>query len=122
LDEVNVTLPPEQKVVGPPAVIVGADGTGFTVTTVPADVAVQVPLLTVTEYVPDADTVIDCVVAPFDQVLPVAAEDVKVTLPPAQKVVGPLAVMVGVDGIGETVTVWLPEFAEEHPELLTCTL
>ena len=30
--EVKVTLPPSQKVVGPPAVIVGVDGTGFTVT------------------------------------------------------------------------------------------
>lgn len=31
--EVNVTLPPEQKLVGPPAEIVGVVGAGFTVTT-----------------------------------------------------------------------------------------
>ena len=37
----RVTLPPAQKVVGPPAVIVGVAGNGFTVTTVGADVAVQ---------------------------------------------------------------------------------
>jgi hypothetical protein len=35
--DVNVTLPPSQKVVGPPAVIVGADGNAFTVTTVAAE-------------------------------------------------------------------------------------
>jgi hypothetical protein len=32
-----VTLPPEQKVVGPEAVIVGVDGKAFTVTTVADD-------------------------------------------------------------------------------------
>ena len=45
---VNVTLPPAQKVVGPPAEIVGVEGRGLTVITVPAEVAVQVPLFTVT--------------------------------------------------------------------------
>jgi hypothetical protein len=39
--EVNVTLPPAQKVVGPPAVAVGVLGNGFTVTTVGAEVAEQ---------------------------------------------------------------------------------
>jgi hypothetical protein len=38
-DEVNTTLPPEQNVVGPPAVIVGVAGTGLTVTTVADEVA-----------------------------------------------------------------------------------
>jgi hypothetical protein len=47
----------------------------------------------------------DCVVAPFDQVFPVAEDEVKVTEPPAQKVVGPPAVIVGVAGSGFTVTV-----------------
>jgi hypothetical protein len=38
--EVNVTLPPAQKVVGfPPALIVGVAGKAFTVTTVAADIA-----------------------------------------------------------------------------------
>ena len=45
--EVNVTLPPAQKVVGPEGVIVGVAGKAFTVTTVGAEVAVQ-PLLPVT--------------------------------------------------------------------------
>jgi hypothetical protein len=37
--EVSVTLPPAQKVNGPLAVIVGAAGKAFTVTTVAADAA-----------------------------------------------------------------------------------
>lgn len=44
------------------------------------------------------ETVIDCDVAPFDQRLFVAYDDVSVTLPPAQNVVGPLAVIVGAEG------------------------
>jgi hypothetical protein len=35
--EVSVTLPPEQNVVGPPAVMVGAAGKEFIVTAVGAD-------------------------------------------------------------------------------------
>jgi hypothetical protein len=45
-----------------------------------------------------------CVVAPVDHKLPDAELDVNVTLPPAQKVVGPPAVIVGVAGNGLTVT------------------
>jgi hypothetical protein len=38
-DDVKTTFPPVQNVIGPPAVIVGADGVGFTVTVIPADAA-----------------------------------------------------------------------------------
>ena len=38
-EEVNTTDPPVQKVVGPPAVIVGAEGIGFTVTLITFDAA-----------------------------------------------------------------------------------
>ena len=38
---VKVTLPPAQKVRGPPALIVGGTGFGFTVTVVPVLVALQ---------------------------------------------------------------------------------
>ena len=62
----NVTEPPAQNVVGPDAVIV-VDGSGFTVTTVGAEVALQAPL-TVTVYEPDVETLIDCPVSPVDQV------------------------------------------------------
>ena len=40
-EEVNTTDPPEQNVVGPPAVIEGTEGIGLTVTIVGADVDVQ---------------------------------------------------------------------------------
>ena len=103
-DEVNTTDPPAQNVVEPPALMVGVAGIGFTVTVVPADVPdVQPAVVTATVYVPLVETVIDCVVAPVDHTFPLADEDVKTTLPPAQNVVGPPALIVGVAGIGLTV-------------------
>jgi hypothetical protein len=67
-----------------------------------ADVAEQPePSVYVTEMVEVVETVIAAEVAAFDHVFPEAYEEVKVTLPPAQKVVAPLAVMVGeVGGVG----------------------
>ena len=122
-DEVSVTLPPVQKLNGPPAEIVGVAGKAVTVTVVPADVAeVQPPLVTATVYVPDVETVIDCVVAPVDHKFPLADDEVKTTLPPAQKVVGPPAEMVGVAGKAVTVTVVPAEFAEVQPPLVTETV
>jgi hypothetical protein len=103
--EVNVTLPPEQKDIGPLAEIVGVFGVGFTVIVIPADVAEQPALPTVTVYVPELETVIVFVVAPVDQVFPVNSLEVKVTLPPEQKVVGPLALIVGVVVVEFTVTI-----------------
>jgi hypothetical protein len=57
--EVNVTLPPEQKVKGPLAEIVGAEGVELTVTIVGVDVTEQAPELTETVYEPAVGTVID---------------------------------------------------------------
>ena len=48
LDEVNVTEPPEQNVVGPLAVMVGVVGTGFTVTTTGVEVELHEPFEIVT--------------------------------------------------------------------------
>ena len=48
--------------------------------------------------------------------------DVKVTLPPAQKVVGPLGVTVGVVGCALAVTTVGAEVAEQPNALLTCTV
>jgi hypothetical protein len=122
-EAVKATLPPAQKVVGPPGVTVGVAGNGFTVTVVPADAAeVQPPLVTVTVYVPPVETVIDWVVAPVDHKLPVAEDEVKVTLPPAQNVVGPPAVMVGVGGVGFTVTVVPADVAALQPAMVTVTV
>jgi hypothetical protein len=44
MDDVKVTDPPEQKVVGPPAEMVGVVGAAFTVTVSGLDVAEQDPL------------------------------------------------------------------------------
>ena len=119
-DDVNVTDPPEQNVVEPPAVIVGADGVVFTVTVVPADDGeVHEPEVVVTVYVPAVETVIEGVVAPVDHVFPEPADDVNVTDPPEQNVVEPPAVIVGADGVGFTVTVVPADDGEVHePEVV----
>lgn len=122
-DDVNVTDPPEQNVVAPPAVIVGAEGDGFNVMVVPADEAeVQPEAVAVTVYVPALETVIDGVVAPFDQVFPEPADDVNVTEPPEQNVVAPPAAIVGVAGIGFTVTVTPAEAGDVHPLTVLVTV
>ena len=101
-EEVSTTLSPEQNEVGPLAVIVG---TLATVTVIVFEGReVQPPVVCVTVYVPEVVTVMDCVVAPFDQVFPVATEEVSTTLPPAHTVVGPLAEMVGAAGPAVTST------------------
>ena len=95
-DEVNVTLPPWQNVVAPVTVTVGVAGAAVIETTTGAEAAdVHVPLFTETVYDPAAVTVIDCVVAPVDQMFPTVDDEVNTTLPPAQKLVAPLAVIVG---------------------------
>jgi len=51
-EDVKTTVPPEQNVVGPLALMVGAAGNGLTVTTVGVEVALQLPLDDVTVYDP----------------------------------------------------------------------
>lgn len=122
-DEIKITLPPWQNVVAPVGVIEGVAANGFTVTVVAAEAAeLQVPLLNSTEYVPESETVIDCVVAPFDQVFPVADDDVRVTLPPWQNVVAPETVIVGVAGAGVIETTVAADGAEVQVPLLTETV
>lgn len=60
-------------------------------------------------------------VAPVDQVFPVADDEVRITEPPVQKVVGPPAVMVGTAGSGFTVTVVAVEL-DTHDAIETLTL
>jgi hypothetical protein len=115
LDDVSTTEPPAQKVVEPPAVTVGVVGTEFTVTTVGAVLAVQFPFATVTKYDPLCETVMAWVVAPLDQVLPVALDEVSTTEPPAQNVVALPAVTVGVVGTEFTVTIVDAELAVQFP-------
>ena len=94
--------------------MVGVGGVGLTVTETGADGDEEHPpaLVTVTSYDPAADTVIDCVVAPFDHKYEADAGAVSVTLPPEQNVVGPDGVMTGVGGTGLTVTLCDAEAAQ----------
>jgi hypothetical protein len=62
------------------------------------------------------------VVAPFDHKFPVAEDDVNTTFPPAQNVVAPPAVIVGVAGTGLTVTTVAAEFAEVQDPEVTATV
>jgi hypothetical protein len=64
--------------------------------------------------------VIDCVIAPVDQTLPVNAEDVRVIVLPAQNELGPL--IVGVAGTGFEVTTLATEVAEHPLASVTVTL
>ena len=100
-EDVNVTDPPSQNVVAPLAVIAGVAGIGCTITSVARETPEAHPkAMTSTEYEPEAVTVIDCVVSPVDQILSVADDEVKVIELPSQKVVAPLAVIVGTLGTG----------------------
>jgi hypothetical protein len=118
-EDVSVIVAPVQNELGP--VMVGVAGRGLTVTAKAAEVAEQ-PLasVTLTENEPAAVTVIDCVVAPVDQRLPVAEEDVSVIVAPAQNELGP--VMVGVAGRGLTVTAKAAEVAEQPLALVAVTV
>lgn len=105
-EELSVTLDPWQMATEAPFVIVGVAGSALTVTFCGADAPEVHPfVITCTTKVPELLTVMDCVVAPLDHKLLVAEEDVNTTEPPAQNVVGPLAVIVGTAGIGLAVTV-----------------
>jgi hypothetical protein len=96
-------------------------GTGLTVTVAAALVAEQpAALVTVTEYEPLLFAVIDGVVAPFDQRYDAPLDAVSVTLPPAQKVVGPLAVIVAT-GAALTVTAVGADVALQPFALVTVT-
>jgi hypothetical protein len=66
------------------------------------------------------ETTIDCVVAPVDQRLPVADDEVRVIDVPGQKVPGPL--MTGVAGAAFTVTLKVLLVAEHPLALVTVTL
>jgi len=63
--------------------------------------------------------VIEGVAAPFDHKFPVAEEDVRTTLPPAQNVVELAAVIVGAEGIAFTVTLTGADAGETQPADVT---
>lgn len=106
-----------------PVTMVGAGGNGLTVTVFGAEVPELHPfVITCTRNVPEELTVIDCVVAPLDQKLFVAEDEVNVTDPPAQKVVGPPAVIVGTDGIAFTMTLTGAEAGDVQPDKVWVTV
>jgi hypothetical protein len=80
-------------------------GLGVNVVLIGAETAeVQPPATVCTVKLPVLETVILWVVSPVFQRLPEAELEVRVTEPPVQKLVGPLAEMVGALGLGLTVT------------------
>jgi hypothetical protein len=121
--EVSTTLSPVQNVVGPFAEMVGAAGFGLTVTTVGNEVTVH-PFRSVyvTSYAPEEFTVIEGVIAWLFHSIPVACDEVSVTLPPLQNMVGPFAEIVGAVGVGFTVTAIAFDVAEHPFDLVTVTL
>jgi len=103
--------------------MVGWLGISVIVTTVAAEIRLVQPdatLRTVNE--PEAAVIMLRVVAPVLQILPAVADDCRVTEPPppVQKVVGPLAEIVGVAGNGVTTTVAL-RVALVHPLAIVLT-
>ena len=56
-----------------------------------------------------------CEAAPVDQVFPFGWEELKITLSPSQKVVGPFGVMIGAAGAGFTITFTEAEVAVQVP-------
>lgn len=121
--EVSMTLSPWQKVVLPLAEMVGFGGTGLIVIVNGREEAELHPSCVVnTVKVPVDFTFILFVVSPLLHKLPEAALEVSVTLSPSQKVVAPLAVIVGFTGTGFTVTITEADDADEHPNRFTDTL
>jgi hypothetical protein len=91
-EDVSVMLLPGTTEEGP---LMTGVATPFAVTTFAADVAVPNALLTVTVYEPGAVIVIDCVVAPVDQRLPLTDDEVSVIVLVVQNAVAPLIVGTG---------------------------
>jgi len=119
-DDVSVTVLPA-KTSAPWALMVGVGTEGLAVTRYGVDVAEQPSVLvTLTVYEPAAETMIDCVVSPVDQRLPVTEEDVSVIVVPAQNEPGPL--IVGVAGVGLAVTANGADVEEQPPSSVTVTV
>ena len=109
-------LSPEQNVVAPEADRVGVAGMELTKTEIGFDtVEVQPKACARTEYAPLAVTIKVFPVDPFDQILFSVPVLEITTESPWQNVVGRLAVIVGADGVGFTVTTTALETADEHP-------
>ena len=93
----KVTLPPAQKVVGPLAVMTDATARGVIVVIIWLEVTVPQAFVLVIKKSPAVLTCMVGVVAPVLKVPPLLFPE-SVILPPAQIVVGPLAVITGTGG------------------------
>lgn len=106
-----------QKVVGPPGVIVGVAGIGFSFTITvfeTAEVHPNATTRTVTDWAAGTVAVVPVPKVPL-QTLLAGALEVNSTEPPVQNEAGPTGVMEGVVGTGFTVTTTGAETAEVHP-------
>ena len=117
----RTTLLPEQKVVDPAAVIT-EDGKALTVTAIEFDVPVKQFWVELTVYVPDWITsnvfeAAPVIAVPFRYHWLPEADEVRVTLPPWQKVVLPELDITGVEELRLALTVIVRVFAVQE-ELL----
>ena len=90
-------------------------GDGRSETSIKAVSEKQELLSTFKKYVPEFVTVIDWLVAPVDQTFPLVDDEVKIKVSPAQIVVPEFAAIVGVDGIGGSVSVTVCRFELQLP-------
>ena len=94
--------------------MVGGAGIGLTVTAVGADGGLTQPsTVSIRVKEPVAYTVMEGVTALVLHILPEGEDDVRITLSPWQKVVGPDGVIVGAGGVGLSTTVVVPN--STHP-------
>ena len=120
---VKVTLSPLQNVTGKDlfAEIVGTAGKLFTITLVESEVFWQPfasVVVTAKLLLPVFTLMVERVIPPKLHLILVVILEVNVTLSPKQKVVGPLAVMVGFAGNGFTLIVTVSAGRDIHPTAL----
>ena len=94
----------------------------FTVIACEAAAEVQPFAVTVNVTVPEVETEIEGVVSVVLHVFPVEDDDVKFTDPPAQNVVDPPVVIVGVEGIAFTITDTGAEVAVQPDPFVSVTV
>jgi hypothetical protein len=121
-DDVSVRTVPGQTFSVPLAVTVGTAGAAFASTTTGVEVPEQLPPPVVTVKDPEVDTVIDCVVAPFDHWYDEAVLQDNVTLLPGQNAVGPDVVTTGAVPVPAFVTTAAAEVAFVPDEFVTRTV
>ena len=121
-DEVSVRTEPGHTLSELLAVTVGTAGVELALTVIGVDVPEQDPPPVVTVNVPDVETVMDCVVAPFDHWYDDALLQVNMTLLPGQNAVGPDADTTGAVPVPAFDTTAAADVAFVPEELVTRTV